>query len=62
VAAQGVGGAAGNMICIHNIVAVCAVLGMIGKEGIILRRTIWPFLLYCLVVGTVCSYLISRVL
>ena len=39
-----------------------AVLGMIGKEGIILRRTIWPFLLYCLVVGTVCSYLISRVL
>ena len=62
VAAQGVGGAAGNMICIHNIVAVCAVLGMIGKEGIILRRTIWPFLLYCLVAGTVCFVLIGRVL
>ena len=62
VAAQGVGGAAGNMICIHNIVAVCAVLGMIGKEGIILRRTIWPFVLYCLVAGTVCFYLIGRVL
>ena len=62
VAAQGVGGAAGNMICIHNIVAVCAVLGMIGKEGIILRRTIWPFLLYCVVAGTVCFYLIGRVL
>ena len=62
VAAQGVGGAAGNMICIHNIVAVCAVLGMIGKEGIILRRTIWPFLLYCLVAGTVCCVLIGRVL
>ena len=62
VAAQGVGGAAGNMICIHNIVAVCAVLGMIGKEGIILRRTIWPFVLYCLVAGTVCFVLIGRVL
>ena len=62
VAAQGVGGAAGNMICIHNIVAVCAVLGMIGKEGIILRRTICPFLLYCLVAGTVCFVLIGRVL
>jgi len=44
------------------IVAVCAVLGMIGKEGIILRRTIWPFLLYCVVAGTVCFYLIGRVL
>ena len=43
-------------------VAVCAVLGMIGKEGIILRRTIWPFVLYCLVAGTVCFYLIGRVL
>ena len=56
------GGGMGNMICIHNIVAVCAVLGMIGKEGLILRRTIWPFLLYCLVAGTVCFVLIGRVL
>ncbi|MBO4295612.1 MAG: L-lactate permease, partial [Desulfovibrio sp.] len=37
VAAQGAGGAAGNMICIHNIVAACAVLGLIGREGQILR-------------------------
>ncbi len=53
VAAQGVGGAMGNMICIHNIVAACAVTGLIGREGLILRRTFWPFLLYGIVVGTV---------
>ena len=57
VAAQGAGGAAGNMICIHNIVAACAVLGLIGREGQILRFTIWPFLLYTIPVGIVASVL-----
>ncbi|MBQ4125003.1 MAG: L-lactate permease [Desulfovibrio sp.] len=57
VAAQGAGGAAGNMICIHNIVAACAVLGLIGREGQILRLTIWPFLLYTIPVGIVASIL-----
>lgn len=51
VAAQVVGGAMGNMVGIHNIVAVCAVVGLSGKEGAILRKTFWPFLLYGLVVG-----------
>lgn len=45
VAAQVAGGAAGNMVCIHNIVAVCAVTGLIGREGMILKRTFWPFVL-----------------
>ncbi len=58
LAAQGVGGAMGNMICIHNIVSVCAVLGMIGHEGAILRRTVWPFLLYGVFVGIVTFALI----
>lgn len=57
VAAQAVGGAMGNMICIHNIVAACAVVGLSGKEGLILRRTVWPFLLYGLVVGIVTTLL-----
>ncbi|WP_029895642.1 L-lactate permease [Desulfohalovibrio reitneri] len=59
VAAQAVGGAFGNMICIHNIVAVCAVVGLSGQEGAIIRKTFWPFLLYGLVVGlmvTLMSY------
>lgn len=55
VAAQGVGGAMGNMICIHNIVAACAVVGLSGMEGMILKRTVWPFLLYGLVVGIIAS-------
>jgi len=57
VAAQAVGGAMGNMVCIHNIVAVCAVVGLSGREGVILRRTVWPFLVYGLVVGIVASLL-----
>ena len=57
VAAQAVGGAMGNMVCIHNIVAVCAVVGLSGREGVILRRTVWPFLVYGLVVGLVASLL-----
>lgn len=55
VAAQAVGGAMGNMICIHNIVAVCAVVGLSGMEGQILKRTVWPFLLYGAVVGVVAT-------
>jgi lactate permease len=58
VAAQVVGGAAGNMICIHNIVAVGAVVGMVGKEGLFLRKTFWPFVLYCVVCGIIASFLI----
>lgn len=55
VAAQAVGGAMGNMICIHNIVAVCAVVGLSGMEGAILRKTFWPFVLYGVVVGIVAT-------
>ena len=33
VSAQCVGGAMGNMICVHNIVAACAVVGASGREG-----------------------------
>ena len=51
VAAQATGGAMGNMICIHNIVAACAVVGLSGMEGQILKKTVWPFLLYGTVVG-----------
>lgn len=58
LAAQAAGGAMGNMICVHNIVAACAVCGLIGREGAILRRTFWPFLLYSIPVGIVASLLI----
>ena len=46
VALQAVGGAAGNMICIHNVVAASAVVGLLGKEGLIIRKTLIPMLYY----------------
>lgn len=58
-AAQTVGGAMGNMICIHNIVAACAVVGLSGREGEVMRKTFWPFLLYGCVVGIICWVLVA---
>ena len=51
VALQAVGAAAGNMIAIHNVVAASATVGLLGKEGLTLRKTILPTLYYVLVVG-----------
>ena len=48
----------GNMVCIHNVVAACAVVGLSGREGMIIRTTFWPFLLYGVVVGIVATILI----
>ncbi|MEM1315251.1 MAG: L-lactate permease [Pseudomonadota bacterium] len=38
-AAQGVGGAVGNVVAPHNIIAGCATVGLVRREGEILRRT-----------------------
>ena len=51
VALQAVGGAAGNMICVHNVVAASAVVGLLGKEGLLIRRTIIPMTYYLVVSG-----------
>lgn len=59
MAAQGAGGAMGNMVCIHNIVAVCTVTGLLNREGDIIKRTFWPFLLYGVVVGVIAYLLIG---
>ncbi|MCM3766913.1 L-lactate permease [Neobacillus niacini] len=53
VALQAVGGAAGNMICVHNVVAASAVVGLVGKEGTVIRKTLLPFAYYALIVGAV---------
>ena len=58
VAAQAVGGGMGNMICIHNVVAVCAVVGLSGSEGMIIKKTFWPFLLYGIIVGIIACGLV----
>lgn len=51
VALQAVGGAAGNVICVHNVVAACAVVGLNGREGDVLRKTSLLFLYYVTVTG-----------
>ncbi|GGC69021.1 L-lactate permease [Marinobacter halophilus] len=51
VAVQAVGAAAGNMIAIHNVVAASATVGLLGREGQTLRKTIWPTLYYLVVTG-----------
>ncbi len=53
LALQNVGGAMGNMVSIQNVVAGCAVLGLVGQEGVILKKTIWPMLLYGIIAGTI---------
>jgi lactate permease len=53
VALQAVGGAAGNMICVHNVVAASAVVGLLGKEGLVIRKTLAPFVYYALLTGAV---------
>ena len=51
LALQAVGAAAGNMIAIHNVVAASATVGFLGREGMVLKKTILPTLYYILVVG-----------
>lgn len=51
VALQAVGGAAGNTICVHNVVAASAVAGMTGNEGSVIRRTFPVFFCYALFAG-----------
>ncbi len=51
VSLQAVGAAAGNMIAIHNVVAASATVGLLGREGATLRKTILPTLYYLAVIG-----------
>lgn len=51
VATQAVGGAAGNMITVHNVVAASATVGLLGREGDLIRKTIIPTVYYCVFAG-----------
>lgn len=53
VGAQGFGAAAGNIICPHNIIAGGATVGLVGKEGSILRKTMVGCLIYSILGGLV---------
>jgi lactate permease len=57
VAAQAVGGAAGNMITVHNVVAASATVGLLGREGDLIRKTVVPMTYYCLFAGALSYFL-----
>ena len=59
VAAQAIGGAAGNMICVHNVVAASATVGLIDREGEIIRKTLIPTGYYVVQGGLIASALIA---
>ena len=53
IALQAVGAAAGNMIAIHNVVAASATVGLLGREGATLRKTVIPTFYYLVVTGII---------
>ena len=53
IAAQAVGAAAGNMIAIHNVVAASATVGLLGREGQVIRMTIIPTIYYLIMTGLI---------
>jgi lactate permease len=59
VALQAIGGAAGNMICVHNVVAASATVGLVGKEGMLIRRVLFPLSYYLLAGGILGMAIIS---
>ena len=51
LALQCVGASAGNMICVSNIVAAEATVGLVGREGLLIRRVLPPTLYYIIFAG-----------
>ncbi len=55
--AQNAGAAVGNIICPHNVVAAAATVGLSGREGEVLRKTL-PVALIALVVAGAYAFVI----
>lgn len=53
VTLQAVGGAAGNMICVHNVVAASAVVGLVDREGEVIRMTLITMAYYVVQAGLI---------
>lgn len=49
--AQAVGGAIGNLIAVHNVVAALAVVGLVGQEGRVIRLELIPLVYYATFTG-----------
>ena len=53
VSLQNIGGAVGNMICVHNIIAACATVGLVGVEGMLIKRNLIPMSIVALITGII---------
>ena len=53
VSLQNVGGSLGNMINVQKNITACAVVGLIGVEGLIIKRSVIPMIFAILVAGIV---------
>ncbi len=61
VSLQNIGGAMGNMICVHNVIAACATVGLVGVEGLLIRRNLIPMAIVGGIVGLIGLILIYTV-
>jgi len=59
---QTAGAAGGNMICIHNVVAAITTVGLIGKEGMIMRKTLIVAIIYCAMIALLTILLLNTFL
>ena len=51
LAAQIAGGAIGNTVAIHNVIAALATVGLVGQEGRVIRLNLVPVLYYTVAIG-----------
>jgi lactate permease len=52
LALQTVGASAGNVICVSNVVAAAATVGLLGREGVLMRQLL-PVVVYYLAMAGV---------
>ncbi len=58
VTLQVVGGPIGNMVCVNNVVAVCATAGIANAEGLLIRRNALPCAVYAACAAALVTVLI----
>jgi lactate permease len=59
LALQCVGATAGNMIAVSNIVPAVATVGLLGREGILLRQLLLPLIFYLVLAGMIGVFAVS---
>jgi transposase-like protein len=59
IGAQGFGAAVGNIIAPHNIIAGCATVGITGREGDVLGRTLGACAIYLILGGILARLLVG---